>query len=142
MKHVYLFILLAGFLVAGCNSSTNKAKKEAQYNGHNARTSLDYKGTYEGTTPCADCEGIKTTLVLNDNTYTLTTQYLGKNEIDVFEEKGTYRWLDGSIIILEGPNGRDNETQYFIGENFVKMLDLNGNAITGEFADMYILKKK
>ena len=37
---------------------------------HNAQSSLDWAGEYKGLTPCADCSGIKTKLILkSDHTY-------------------------------------------------------------------------
>jgi copper homeostasis protein (lipoprotein) len=44
-------------------------------------TSIDWAGNYQGILPCADCEGIKTQILLNkDLSYVLETQYLGKDE--------------------------------------------------------------
>ena len=48
------------------------------YEEHNAKNSLDYIGMYKGVVPCADCEGIETTLWLDDNNFVLITNYLGK----------------------------------------------------------------
>jgi copper homeostasis protein (lipoprotein) len=55
-------------------------------------TSIDWAGIYQGILPCADCEGIKTQIVLNkDLSYVLETQYLGKDE-KIFQAKGTFKW--------------------------------------------------
>src|SRR5690606_19199026 len=46
---------------------------------HNAQNSLDWMGTYEGILPCADCEGIKTTIILKeDGTYSSKETYLNR----------------------------------------------------------------
>ncbi|MDR1056347.1 MAG: copper resistance protein NlpE [Prevotellaceae bacterium] len=146
MKKIYLFVLVAGLMLAGCKSSnktkdeaSTETKKEAVSNMHNARNSLDYKGIYKGVLPCADCSGIETTLTLNDNDYIMVMKYLSKEEY-VYTEKGTYKWKNGNTIILQGDD--DGPTQYIVGENMLKQLDQDGNVITGPLADLYILKKQ
>jgi uncharacterized lipoprotein NlpE involved in copper resistance len=108
---------------------------------HNASNSLDWAGVYLGTLPCADCEGIESELTLNqDNTYLLKTRYLGKSE-QSFEEKGTFIWNEaGNTITLS--EAKNRPTQYFMGENKVIQLDMDGNKITGSLSDNYILKKQ
>lgn len=110
--------------------------------GDNSMTSLDWNGTYSGIVPCADCEGIETTLTLNqDMTYTIVTNYLGRN--DALEEtfNGTFRWDEtGSIVILDGVKYAPN--QFKVGENRIWQLDMSGKIITGDLADHYILTKK
>jgi len=110
--------------------------------GDNSMTSLDWNGTYAGIVPCADCEGIETTLTLNqDMTYTIITNYLGRN--DALEEtfNGIFRWDEtGSKVILEGVKYAPN--QFKVGENRVWQLDMSGKIITGSLADHYILTKK
>lgn len=107
---------------------------------HNARNSIDWGGIYTGVLPCADCEGIETILHINyDGTFFRQTRYLGKTD-KAFEEKGVFFWQDcGNIIVLDGvtpPN------QYFVSENYVIHLDVNGKRIAGEHSDRYILEKE
>lgn len=66
--------------------------------------------------------------------------YQGKEEgQNNFEDTGKYTWNnDGSVITL----GSDPSEQYQVGENTLYALDMNGKRITGDLADMYILKKK
>lgn len=108
--------------------------------GDTSANSLDWNGTYEGITPCASCEGIKTTLTLNqDSSFVMSTQYLGKSE-EVLEIKGTFKWNDaGNIISLNGI--KDAPHQFLVGENMLLQLDMEGNRITGDLADKYILTK-
>lgn len=108
---------------------------------HSSKNALDWDGNYKGIVPCADCEGIETTLVLGKElTYTLKTKYLGKSDAKVFEEKGKFSWdKSGQIITLNGI--KDAPNKYFVGENKIIQLDMNGKKITGEQADLYILKK-
>ncbi|QWK95295.1 copper resistance protein NlpE N-terminal domain-containing protein [Plesiomonas shigelloides] len=107
---------------------------------HNARNALDWSGIYQGVVPCADCEGIKTTLQLNtDDTYVLSEQYLGKGDGNRFENRGSFSWnAAGNTVQLSG----QNETrQFFVGENVLFMLDMSGQRITGALADHYRLAK-
>lgn len=108
---------------------------------HSAKTSLDWNGTYQGVVPCADCEGIDTTLTLNqDNTYVLSKTYLGKDG-EAFKEEGSFSWdQTGGVVILEGLT--DSPNQFFVAENQVIMQDMNGETIDGDLADMYRLKKQ
>lgn len=147
MNRLVIYLVLGiALILAGCgnspSNSNNRNVPEVQTlpDMHNARIALDYAGTYRGVVPCADCEGIQTTLILTaDGKYQLQTVYLKKSE-QVFEETGTYRWNDaGNTIRLEGMENAPN--QYFVGENMVFQLDLEGNRITGELAEKYILRK-
>ena len=107
----------------------------------NSQNSLDWSGTYKGITPCADCEGIETQIVLNkDLTYTLKTKYLGKGDGKVFQDAGSFVWdKSGGNITLEGLKG--SPSQYKVGENKLIQLDMNGQLITGAFSEKYVLKK-
>lgn len=105
--------------------------------GSNARNSLDVLGVYQGTTPCADCEGIETTVQLLDSTYKTTMVYQGKST-KAFEQTGSWKWLNGSTIELQDAK---SSQKYFVSENRLIQLDNEGNKITGQFADMYILAK-
>ena len=105
---------------------------------HTSMNALDWAGSYGGILPCADCEGIETSLSIRyDMTYRLETKYIGKNG-EAFVSEGKFTWnSDGRIIILE------NETpgKYQVGEGALFMLDPDGRRITGELSDMYILRK-
>ena len=109
---------------------------------HNSQTALDWQGTYNGITPCADCEGIETKIILNtDLTFVIQTKYLGKGEGKVFEEKGNFTWdKTGGSISLLGLKGRPS--LYKVGENKLIQLDMQGNTITGELAEKYVLTKE
>lgn len=58
-------------------------------------------GSYSGSLPCGDCKGILTKLTVNaDKTYTLSSQYLGK-EAKPTIYKGTYTLDDKKIVTLD-----------------------------------------
>lgn len=107
--------------------------------GDNSQTSVDWVGTYEATIPCADCSGIKSTLVLDKaGTFTLTEEYLDKN----FQSKdeGKFVWFNnGGAIELQG---KDAKYKYKVGENQLFQLNMDGTPITTSLKDHYIFKKK
>lgn len=152
MKNKYfLFILLiVGF--SFCNQNKNTAAPEQEGNTttievekdsidqHTAKNSLDWSGTYKGEVPCADCAGIETEVKLNkDETYFQSTGYEGKKKIEHSENNGSFIWIDGSTIKLEDAQHRP--VYYFVGENYLRQLDITGKEITGSLAENYILKK-
>lgn len=96
-------------------------------------------GHISGILPCADCEGVKTTIVLRDDeTYQCTLEYMGKNAKPLVES-GKFAWNpEGSKITLLGASERQ---QYLVGENQLFHLDNTGNRIEGNMADKYILAK-
>lgn len=107
----------------------------------NVQTSLDWNGTYKGTMPCANCEGIETKLELNKNeTYKLYRKYIGLKDIQQEElEEGSFTFdtKKPSIIFLGSPSNR----KVFLGENYAEFLDEDGDKITGPLAEMNKLKK-
>ncbi|WP_316823564.1 copper resistance protein NlpE [Pedobacter gandavensis] len=126
--------------VSSNSDSTQKTEKTAIYDSHNAQNSLDWAGTYKGVIPCADCEGIQTELTLNpDMTYILKTNYMGK-DTHFPEDRGNFKWDNtGSKVELIGL--KDQSNTFFVGENILKQLDMDGEQITGPLADKYVLKK-
>ena len=136
---ILILILSATFGFISCNSSKKTATfKEIQVND-NSLTSLDWPGVYQGILPCADCKGIKTQLVLNEDlTYKLQTQYHEKSD-SVFSENGKFSWNDsGNAITLKN----SNHQIYQVGENILFQLDKDGNRITGNLARNYTLEKE
>ncbi|MFO8001468.1 MAG: copper resistance protein NlpE N-terminal domain-containing protein [Marinilabilia sp.] len=107
---------------------------------HTSRLSIDWPGTYLGTTPCADCPGIETTVTLHENgTYRWVSHYLDKGE-NLFIEKGKFKWNnDGNTISLTSED--EKERLIRVGENRIFMLDHRGERIRGELADYYTLEK-
>lgn len=137
--NVILFLLILIVGLASCKSTKNTKTNEVITTGDNSMTSVDWPGTYQGILPCADCEGIKTQVVLNtDLSCVLKTSYIGKGDT-VFQTKGSFKWDEnGSKITLE-----NNEKQkYLVGENQLFHLDKDGNRITGNLENNYIIKKE
>lgn len=133
-----LGIALSLSILISCGTQNNSTNNKIP-DMHNSQTSLDYDGIYRGILPCADCEGIKTTLYLmRDQTYKIVSDYQGK-EGGVFETSGKFSWdKSGSIITLKD---QDGVTKYKVGEDHLIMLDQEGKTITSALAKNYILTK-
>ena len=132
---VALMCLIPGFVSdAQTNAPGDPARPDS------SATSLDWEGVYRGVVPCADCEGIETTITLaKDGSFRLEARYLGKN-YGSFEEQGFFTWNpEGNVIVLEGLANRP--VQYLVGENHLLQLDMAGKRITGPLADYYRLAK-
>lgn len=152
-KHYFISAILF-IILASCQKQNDK---EASLNNdsivksdsvssdnvdkHTAQNALDYLGVYKGVLPCADCEGIQTTITLNENlTYSIKTQYLGKGA-KVFEKNGMYKWNDKGNTLVLG-DSENVPRYYFVGENMLTQLDMSGKKIIGDLADSYQLNKE
>lgn len=140
----YSFVLqvcLMGLISLGCSSSTPSPSsiKTENSNKDSSKVALDWIGTYEGITPCGDCEGIKTRLLLaKEGFFKLELEYLGKSN-RVFMEQGTFSWDNsGGKIALEGLQG--GVLWYRVGENKLDMLDSDEKPIVSN-SGTYELKK-
>jgi len=109
--------------------------------GHAAYNAMDddLTGTYTGVLPCADCEGIAVELIVKGNEkYSLSQTYQGKGDGKPFVQEGKWRFSDNILTLL----GVDGPGKYRLEENRLLMLTEDGEAVTGDLADHYILKKK
>lgn len=148
MKRILIVSLVALAVVSCVGRNREKKSTQAQDpagqtatvpDTHNSRNSLDYEGTYTGIFPCADCPGIEVRITIDrKGNFTRTMAYLERP--DIFTSKGTFEWdFTGGIITL---NDGDESIMFRVGENTLTMLDREGNAITGELADKFILRKE
>ena len=146
MKLIKISLIILTIALSSCSTKKKISEKkieETVIDMHNSMNSLDWSGTYQGNLPCADCEGIQTVLILNnDLTFLKKSKYLGKKDT-IFEDKGSFSWSKtGQIITLNN----QNTEHYFVGENRIWKLDENGNKITGPdasgLAQQYIFNKQ
>jgi Uncharacterized lipoprotein NlpE involved in copper resistance len=112
--------------------------KAAAPDMHSSQMALDWAGTYVGTLPCADCPGVRETLVLHkDQTYALSTHYVDRPG-SAFSRSNSFTWVNGHTIRLEGMQ----QPMYFrVGENQLIQLGIDGQPITGPLAAKMVLKK-
>lgn len=131
-------LMLFVFTLFSCEAQNN-GKPTNPYPADNAQNALDYDGIYRGTIPCADCEGIKTTVYLmRNNTFKTIQEYLGKEDA-TFERSGKYTWNEaGNTVTLQTGN---EKSIYFVGENTLTQLNQDGSKVMGVLAANYILTK-
>lgn len=152
MKKIALLITaISTTLLFACKSETkpdnhfNEQKEivneEQMMDGHTSINSLDWEGTYEGTLPCADCDGVFTELTINnDETFVLHQTKMIGDKKDKTSKEGLYQWdKSGSNITME-IDGKT--TLYKVGENRLILLDANGNLLPQTRDQNTILQKK
>ena len=124
MKAGLILFTLAAVLSAGAQQQPAAGASKV-VDKHNSQNSLDWAGVYEGTTPCADCPGIKTRLTLNkDGTYELVTQYL-ERPVAPATVRGRFTWhANGNEIVLDAQGGNQ---AYAVGEGRVFPLSFAGD---------------
>lgn len=130
-------VLFCGIALAlSCKTGS---KTSGMATADNSMTSLDWDGSYYAVLPCADCEGIESTLTLNkDLTYRLVNNYLGKEGAQPNIATGTFKWSkDGSRISLSDRSPSDLQ----VGENQLFQLDMKGKRVTGDLAEKYRYQK-
>lgn len=142
LSYLFFFLFISVFYACKTSSKTNNGNS-VNNEAHNSRNALDWVGVYIGVLPCADCDGIQTTMVLNANkTYVLETKYLGKST-QINKQTGTFSWNKaGNTIVLNNADKQAVPGMYFVGENNLTRLDMEGNRITGTLANNYVLAKE
>ena len=150
MKKSALIIAVGIFALFGCKSGEKHEmifdepmeSVKPKPDGSTSKTSLDWAGIYEGTTPSSDGEGIKTVVELKtDKTFKMSQSQLGKSIAQKkFTEAGDFTWdEDGQSIILKAS---DITIRFQVGETELTLLDMSGNVKSGALSNFYILKKK
>jgi len=139
-KH-FLAIFLIAFVYLGCNPvfAETASNRDAQH----AQKNLNMSGLYLGFYPCSDCKGIRTTLALNENnTYVYISLYVGKSDREIIEKGKFTLGENGNTLVLTPKKGSTTTQQYLIENDILIKLDEDGNRITKDGADGYILKRK
>jgi heat shock protein HslJ len=103
-----------------------------------AQSSIDWPGTYVGTLPCADCQGVRTLVRLKgNNQYQISETHLGKSKKPIVDT-GKIIWLkDGTRITLS-----HKPTYFFmVSKSGLLRLNAKAEAIPGPNNSAYLLKK-
>ena len=105
---------------------------------HNSRLALDWAGSYSSVLPGADNAGIFIQITLNwDETYEAIYHYIDKSDRE-YTLSGVFTWdNEGRTITLDT---KYIARRYKVGEGFLLQLDIDGNVITGDHAEMYRLR--
>lgn len=134
-----LIVASTALLFTACNFK-KKTKQSETPDHHTSEISLDWAGTYYGVMPCASCPGIEIELTLTEDlNYSMEEKYLGEDGYEVASE-GVFSW-NGNNIKLEGMDKKNSPWLFKVEENRIRRLDTNGEEITSELANHYILTK-
>lgn len=144
MKNFSVLLLILGltFIVVGCGNDNPVADKGSEITDGSTETQitgLDYAGTYYGTTPCEDCDGVETEIqILDSGEYVKSVVYKGKSERK-YVSSGEFDWDPSRLVVtLEGQIGPN---EYLVSNEALTQLDENGQVVTGPLADTYVLRK-
>ncbi len=149
MKHLFQLSILAFLFIHACKSDRSSdtpqspSQTEASMEvAHTAIKARDHIGLYQGILPCADCEGIETSLYLMaNNAYLLTKVYKGKADNKAYKNIGDFAWSeDGTTVSLS--NIEDAPHQFVVEDTRAIQLDTEGIRIEGDLAEKYILIKQ
>lgn len=143
MKKIIYILLLPSLFVGACNNSASDNEQKAD--SVNLKTvlidsvALKSAGVYAGFVPCPDCEGIITNLLLSPNmTFRLEETYYKKDE-KAYHTNGVWKMENGRINLYDS-----NEVKVsFLSEGEkLWQLDHEGNRISGNLGDKYVLTRK
>ncbi|GHT78859.1 hypothetical protein AGMMS50262_21930 [Bacteroidia bacterium] len=142
---LFLAILVIMGVLSSCKSKQQFQTPDVGRIGptvQNSRTSYDWPGTYTGVVPCADCSGIAVELTLNsDLTYVQKLTY-DNNPAKSFTHSSSFTWNDaGTDIALKGDREGEGFDKYIVLDGKLILLDINGELISGESINNYILTK-
>ncbi|KAA1049792.1 envelope stress response activation lipoprotein NlpE [Pseudocitrobacter sp. 73] len=126
MKKAILTIAAAGMLFAlfGCN---NRAEVETLTPTQMAELK-PMQQSWRGILPCADCEGIETSLFLaKDGTWVMNERYQGvTKEPSSFASYGTWARTAGKLVLTDS---KGEKSWYRVKGDNLEMLDQEGNPI-------------
>jgi heat shock protein HslJ/uncharacterized membrane protein len=125
MKALSMYIA-ALFLLSGCAGSKNDLSL----------------GTFYGTLPCADCEGIAYALTLErDSTYSEQLVYQGKST-EVERREGPFTVDATGMLTLTDKEETEGMRQFLYKTDSLRVLDLSGKVVRGDLRDRYVLTRK
>ena len=151
----FLFLtLISPILLISCNHD-GKNSHEAGHDNHAAHDSVSAPAVadsaapavtenYSGILPCADCQGIETSLSLkSDYTYQIHQLYQGRKSTGPGsnEISSSGKWMKHGEDTIHLRDVKDAPSIYIRTDSSLIQLDMQGKRIEGKLADKYILKK-
>lgn len=135
-----VFLALAVLAFAGCANTQNALPNGTcgVSTAQKCEMKNELTGVYKTTLPCADCDGIRATLILKDDksfSYIMTYENQQKYTDN---QSGVYS-VAGDILTTE--NLYKEKQMYKIVNGALKMLDSQGDEVSGELAEFYTFKK-
>jgi len=100
--------------------------------------------SYSGILPCADCQGIETSIVLSsDGSFSKHLLYIGRKSKGAGsnEFSATGKWMLHGMDTVHLTDVKDGPSMYIRTDSSMIQLDMSGKRITGKLAGKYELKK-
>jgi len=101
--------------------------------------------SYSGILPCADCQGIETSIGLSsDGTFSKRLLYIGRKSkgAGTNEFSTTGKWMLHGMDTVHLTDVKNEPSMYIRTDSSLIQLDMSGKRITGKLAAKYELKKK
>ncbi len=97
---------------------------------------ISLSGKYDGTMPCADCEGIESSLYLDKSgVYSLNSTYVGRDDY-TYQTSGVW-FINQNEKVLELV---DDQMQYYVvADDVLELLDKHGKRV--DMGEHYQIKK-
>lgn len=149
MQRFILLVFIVSLFLTSCEKIANQVSVSTSgenvvenYVDVDTETNFGFPGTYQGTLPCKDCDGIVTSLTLTENsTYVLNSMRLGKK--DTIKENGIFTFDPSTSVITTMPVDTAYFSKYFeIAPEEIYVLASDKKRFFGEIAEQYVLKKK
>jgi uncharacterized membrane protein len=143
MKKLTCLLIFYSLLLYACNNATDN-RTTANDSVKTEPVAIDSvalkaTGIYGGFVPCADCEGIITYLLLNpDMSYRMEETYYKKDD-KVVTSNGTWKMENGKIVLYDN---KQVKLSFLPDGDKVWQLDSEGNRISGNLGDKYVLNKQ
>lgn len=142
MRSIMYALVICTVLFSACNNSASNKNETDSLSQAPVLTdslALALTGVYQGYLPCADCPGISTFLLLNeDMTYRLEETY-NKGNDSLFLTRGKWKTENGKVILLDSEQIRNS---YLPDGNNLVQLDYQGDRISGNLGDKYVLSRQ
>ncbi|UJF24847.1 copper resistance protein NlpE [Suttonella sp. R2A3] len=135
---IALPLMLSACISFGGNSQSQERAPITQ-----ARTQVQWPGTYQGVLPCgANCDGVATMLVLYpDQRYVLRSRRLGQDIKDVIKE-GRFSWMEDNSHIRLSHSDKTGIIDYIrVQRDALELLTPEGQVIASDSPDAFRLKR-
>jgi len=150
-KSLVITTAIASLLILSCK---NESKTEETFHeqkeifneksgmeGHTSINSLFWKGTYEGTLPFVDCDGLFTEPTINNNeTFVMNTTRITDDKKDKATQKGLYQGDESGYLIAFEMDGTTKS--YWVGHHKSILLNQEEQSIAESKTENYFLFKK
>lgn len=147
MRLSILFYVLICLTFSSCSNAPEPSQAEEIVDLSNApnsaKKSKNWPGTYSGVIPCADCEGIRLKIVLDQSEHFMVERQYAGESAKVEQSKGQIFWdKNGQDIRLNGIGDDNGSLGFRIEDGAIRKLDLYGKKIEGQLAEKYLLTKE